>query len=243
MDINELINKMYGTLPSSLQEPVQALVEIGGGATPVIGSVLNYLKFGKINKELSKLKGKVGNITEKVDASENELFLKQEVFPIVLNRILSDEQEEKIKIILNGFEYIIDNDILNLDKIFNYYDVLAEMRLTEIVHLTEKYVVPMEMIKNPELMKLNIQLKMEYTDEDREQEDLERYMNNKLFRLGILEYVKERAFPIEDYFQSSMPYSRQSRAPEKYEPNIDKYELSNFGKRFINFFYDEDTEE
>ncbi|AVX06604.1 hypothetical protein CS527_02270 [Bacillus sp. Y-01] len=241
MDINELIDRIYGTLPTSLQEPVEALVEIGGGVAPFIGSALNYLKFKKINKELNNLKGRLESITTKVEGSQNEMFLKQEVFPIVLNRIMSDEQVEKIKIILNGFEYVIDNEILNLDKIFHYYDVLAEMRISEIVHLSEKYVVPLEMMKNPEKMKLDIQLKMEYTEEDREQEDLERYMDNKLFRLGILEYVKERVdVPFQqEYIQTSMPYQWQPSVPEKYEIDTEKYKLGNFGNRFIKFFYEE----
>jgi hypothetical protein len=136
---------------------------------------------------------------------------------------------------------VIDNEILNLDKIFHYYDVLAEMRISEIVHLSEKYVVPLEMMKNPEKMKLDIQLKMEYTEEDREQEDLERYMDNKLFRLGILEYVKERVdVPFQqEYIQTSMPYQWQPSVPEKYEIDTEKYKLGNFGNRFIKFFYEE----
>ncbi|WP_257150500.1 hypothetical protein [Bacillus cereus] len=69
---------------------------------------------------------------------------------------MNDEQAEKIKIILDGFEYIIDNDILDFNEIFHYYDVLAEMRLSEIVHLTENYVVPMEMMKNPGKYRLPI---------------------------------------------------------------------------------------
>ncbi|MEB8799666.1 hypothetical protein [Bacillus cereus] len=246
MDIKELINIMCENLPDSLQEPVQEVVEIGGGAAPVIGSILNHFKFKKINKELNNLKGKIEKIAGKLDQSENEVFLKQEVFPIVLNRIMNDEQAEKLKIILNGFEYIIDNDILDFDKIFHYYDVLAEMRLSEIVHLTEKYVVPMEMMKNPEKMKLNIQLKMDYTEEEKEaekeREDLKRYMDNKLFRLGILQYVKERVDePFQDdYIQTGMPYQWQSPVPDKYEINIEKYKLSNFGKRFIKFFGEEE---
>ncbi|HDR7939774.1 TPA: hypothetical protein QCY40_005873, partial [Bacillus cereus] len=49
MDIKELINIMCENLPDSLQEPVQEVVEIGGGAAPVIGSILNHFKFKKIN--------------------------------------------------------------------------------------------------------------------------------------------------------------------------------------------------
>ncbi|HDR7374274.1 TPA: hypothetical protein QCX15_006117, partial [Bacillus cereus] len=59
MDIKELINIMCENLPDSLQEPVQEVVEIGGGAAPVIGSILNHFKFKKINKELNNLKGKI----------------------------------------------------------------------------------------------------------------------------------------------------------------------------------------
>ncbi|GAB6440297.1 hypothetical protein bcgnr5372_63730 [Bacillus luti] len=242
MDIKGLMDLMCKGLPAPLQEPVEIAVEIGGGVAPIAGSILNYFKFKKINKELSNLKGQIENIAQKIEDSQNEVYLKQEIFPIILNKIMNDEQEEKIKIILNGFEYIIDNEILDSDKIFHYYDVLAEMRLSEIVHLTNKYVVIMEMLKNPGKMELKLDLKMEYTAEDKEREDLERYMNNKLFRLGILEYVKERVDkPSEGIsMQTSMPYQWQDPAPERYEVNTEKYKVSNFGKRFIEFFYKEE---
>jgi len=246
MDINEWIDKLYSFLPEKAVEPVQAVVEVGGGAMPFVSSALNYLKFRKINKELSSLKEQLTTITEKANASQNELFIKQEVFPIILNRIVNDEQSEKIKIILNGFEYIIDNEILNLDKIFHFYDVLAEMRLNEIVHFTEKYVEPMmKFEQDPNNLRLNLSLKLEYSEEDFENEDLERYMNNKLFRLGILEYVKDRIVePPSPYsLQSSMPFKWQPPEPDRYETNTDKYQISNFGKRFVKFFYEEDTKE
>lgn len=43
MDINALIERVYGTLLEPLQGPVQAVTEIGGGVIPVVNSALHYL--------------------------------------------------------------------------------------------------------------------------------------------------------------------------------------------------------
>lgn len=245
MDITTLIERVYGTMPEPLQEPVQAVMEVGGGVIPIISSALHYLKHKKIDKELRKVHGQIELILDKLEASQNSKLFKQDVFPIVLNKIINEEQPEKISVILNGFEYIIDNNMIELDKIFHYYDVLEEMRLSEIFHLAEKYVKPMEMVKSPGKYELKLNIKLEYTEEDREQEDLERYMDNKLFRLGILKFVKELVDEPSylDYSQSSLPYQWQPPEPKKFEINTDKYELSRFGLRFIKFFYEEDNDE
>jgi hypothetical protein len=133
MDITGLIEKVYGVLPEAAIEPVEAIVEIGGQSILLLSGAMNWYKFNKINKELTHLSRQINTITDKLILSENEVFIKQEVFPIILNKILNHEQTEKISVMLNGFEHIIDEDILDTDKIFHYYDVLSEMRLSEIV--------------------------------------------------------------------------------------------------------------
>lgn len=69
------------------------------------------------------------------------------------------------------------------------------------------------------------------------------YISNKLFRLGILEYAKERVdtgYQRREYVES-MPYKWQYTQPQ-YETNLNKYQISNFGKSFIKFFYEQDED-
>lgn len=241
MDVNGLIDRVYGVLPDAVVEPVEAIVDIGGQSMPFISGVMNWYKFRKINKELNNLTEQINTATDKLEASENEMLIKQEVFPIILNKILNDEQTEKISVMLNGFEHIIDEDILDTDKIFHYYDVLSEMRLSEIVHLTEIYVKPLENARNPYKLKLNpLRLNLQRTEEEKERVDLERYMDNKLHRLGILEYAKERKRNLEFRPQE---YNNVGNNKNNYKVNMDRMEISNFGLRFIEFFYKEDTPE
>jgi hypothetical protein len=242
MDISGLIEKVYGVLPEATVEPVEALVDIGGQSMPMISGVMNWYKFRKINKELNNLTEQISTITTKMVTSENEVFIKQEVFPIILNKILNDEQTDKISVMLNGFEHIIDEGILDTDKIFHYYDVLSEMRLSEIVHLTEEYVKPMENARNPyNKIRLNpIRLNIQRTEEEKERADLERYMDNKLHRLGILQYAKERTRN-RDY--RPQEYNDLGNNKKDYRVNMERFEISNFGLRFIEFFYKEDTSE
>jgi hypothetical protein len=64
------------------------------------------------------------------------------------------------------------------------------------------------------------------------------YTNNKLQRLGLLQYSKERP-PFEYHYTGGTDYySRKSNDQEEVW-NLDKFELSNFGVRFIDFFANE----
>ncbi|QHE62222.1 hypothetical protein FHE72_15260 [Rossellomorea vietnamensis] len=241
MDITDLIKKLYGVLPEAAVEPVEAIVEIGGQSIPFLSGAVNWYKFNNINKELTHLSRQINTITDKLILSDNEVFIKQEVFPIILNKILNDEQSEKISVMLNGFEHIIDENILDTDKIFHYYDVLSEMRLSEIVHLTEGYVKPMENARNPYKIKLNpLRINIQKTEEEKERADLERYMDNKLHRLGILQYAKEQT---RNRNYRPQDYKDLGSNKKDYKVNIERFEISNFGLRFIEFFYKEDTAE
>lgn len=240
MDITGFINKVYGVLPEAAVEPVEALVEIGGQSIPLLSGAMNWYKFNKINKELTHLSRQINLITDKLESSRNEVFLKQEVFPIILNKILNDEQTEKISVMLNGFDHIIEKDTLDTDKIFHYYDVLSEMRLSEILHLTDNYVKFIEYARNPHKVQLHLRINLQNTKEEKERADLERYMDNKLHRLGILQYAKERARN-PDY--SPPNYQDFENNRKDYTINIERFEISSFGLRFIEFFYKEDTSE
>jgi hypothetical protein len=241
MDISNFIDKVYGVLPEKAVEPIEVIVDIGGQSIPLISGAINWYKFKKINEELNKLSTRINAVTEKMNDSENEVFIKQEIFPIILNNIINDEQNEKISVMLNGFEQIIDKNILDTDKIFHYYDVLKEMRVSEIVHLTENYVKPLENARNPYYLKLNpIRLNFQKSKEEREIVDLERYMDNKLHRLGILEYAKERIRRTE---YKPREYKDFEGSKNNFKVNMDRFQISNFGLRFIEFFYNEDTSE
>ncbi|PWW26845.1 hypothetical protein DFO73_1098 [Cytobacillus oceanisediminis] len=90
---------------------LETLVDIGGQSIPLINGAMNWYKFKKINKELTNLTEQINTIMEKLEVSEKKIFIKQEVFPIIFSKILNDEQIERISVMLNGFEHIIDEEI------------------------------------------------------------------------------------------------------------------------------------
>lgn len=215
MNLNGFVKKIVGNLPEGAEQAME-VIEFGGQFIPVAGSIMNTVRFKKIENELTKHEGKINAIGEKLDRSEHEVFFKQEVFPIVFNKILQDEQVEKTSIFLNGLEYIVDNEVVDEDIIFHYYDVLSELRLADIRHLAEKYesdLIYFGILKRrPTLRVPKIPVTKEEKKKNKEKVDVEQYMNNKLQRLGILQPgVRDKSLGV-----------------------------SPFGRRFVQFFYVEE---
>ncbi|MBO2942793.1 hypothetical protein JJQ72_02180 [Paenibacillus sp. F411] len=62
-------------------------------------------------------------------------FIRQKAFPIVLDELLAEHEEEKIDLVLNGLEYTYKEDIRDESKILVYFDVLRELRVEVIKKL------------------------------------------------------------------------------------------------------------
>lgn len=100
-------------------------------------TVMGYLQ--KRNEEntvyaINSLKEHIEKIEAKLNEYEpNEIrILKDDIFPLIFDYSSDEVQKEKIKMIINGFEYIVDKKLLDQDKILELYDVLKNLRLKEI---------------------------------------------------------------------------------------------------------------
>lgn len=138
-------------------------------------------------------------------------YYENEIFSHVLDITEQETQKEKIKLIINGFETILENNILDEDKIFTYYDVLKELRLMEIRRLfqhTSKYLE----FKRANAIK-NFRIKLERDEAEVEKQHFENYIDNKLDKLGLIGGGVRVESEIRDYDGMVTP----------------------FGKRFLNF--------
>ncbi|MEC0282337.1 hypothetical protein [Terribacillus saccharophilus] len=212
-------------------------VEIGLGAAPIIGKIYDGYRMHKLTVAMKRHNKQLDRIQEKIERKANEVFYKQEVFPLVLKKLLNEDQIEKAPIIINGFEYIVDEDIDEIHTIYHFYDVLEELRLADIRHLSIEYAPDYGFNNRYDRME-RIADSMRLMLEDREgydmQQDFISYTNNKLHRLGLLRYTKENINDKDPYSTRVAYNSTQDLSKEEW--NLDKFELSNFGVRFINFF-------
>lgn len=230
MEPVKYIKDMLGIVEGTI---VDTAIDVGLGVVPTIGQMYQSYQIKKLEKRMNAHEPQFQVIKDKIEKKENEVFYKQEVFPLIVKQLMNEDQDEKAKVIIDGFEYVVDNEMKEIERIYHYYDVLSEMRYSDILMFIKRY-MPFEMRNNPSI---NIDLVMleELSKEERvmykEMEVIEKYQVNKFLRLGLIldEMLKEN----EDGIVILNPnISYESRTA-----------ISEFGRRFLEFFTLEDVAE
>jgi hypothetical protein len=218
--LKNMLNITEGTI-------VDSSLDLAFGSAPFIGKVYQTYQMMKLKKQMVINGKQLQVIKEKVENSANEPFYKSEVFPLIVKKLMEEDEDEKAKVIIDGFEHFIDEDLNEIEKIYHYYDVLSELRYSDIMLFVERY-MPLSMRNTTEL-RLNIQIPSPEEMRSgayKEKKSINSYQTNKLERLGLIQTI---AFSNDDD-----------------EDDITKQDtpITNFGKQFLLFFaLDESSEE
>lgn len=233
MDFSQFVARVSAELPPEIQKPITDVVETGLTLAPILGKLYHSYQHKKINNALRDMSSTLESITLKLEANSDSVIFKEEVFPIIVGKIITEPQEEKIKIIIDGFEHFIDRKITDLDFIFYYYDVLEELRISDITFLSEEYLLPQTTgldihlrvkLKEPKVTKERSHY--EGIEKMRERETFATYTKNKLQKLGLIQ---------ENHRRSKRAGQVDRHGKVSSVTNI-VFELSPFGKDFCEFF-------
>lgn len=188
----------------------------GHVAPGICSAVMSYKqkKFEKnILKVLSELQLRqiyLDSIISTLPQDKNQT-LKDEIFPLTFDYSAEVKQEEKITFIVNGFETVIENQMMtNQEKILVYYDTLNDLSMIDL-KLLER--IKIEQVSTDILYPKPVKI-------ETEELAIERQSLNKLQRLGIVSLPNL----VYDYDQNNEMY---------YLRDI---EFTQFGIRFFNFF-------
>lgn len=109
-----------------------------GQVTP--GIVTAYMSY-KQKKTEKMIMTAISNISDRLNAleeklsklsSEDWIFIKESFLPVFLNAITDEQQEEKISLLVNGFQTVIEYQITDIDVIILYYDIMRELRILDL---------------------------------------------------------------------------------------------------------------
>lgn len=229
--IHDMLNEV---LPSAAFDTVETIIDVGSAVVPplsTIGSIMKSHSIRKLKKRLDKAEPELRALKTKIEASEYETFYKQELFPLILNYICEEDEDEKVSIYINGFEYTIDQGIAELETVFHYYDVLAELRISDMVRLFNQYIP-----KRHDKLELKLNLRdfvkyendPKYRDEWNAKEDITKYIDNKLIRLGLV--IIDKHDGLKNLEEALSSPNRRTRRRDT------EYKLTRFGNRFVKFF-------
>lgn len=119
---------------SSLHQLIDSSMEL----VPTLGRLYNAIKMNRLQKRVNHHEKRLSKLSSAMYNSNNNLineFIRNKAFPIVLDELLSEHEEEKIDFVLNGLEYTYKNQITEEGKLLVYYDVLRELRVDELKQL------------------------------------------------------------------------------------------------------------
>lgn len=199
---------------------VYSLVDSSIEAIPIIGKIHNAYKMRRLQKRVSQHEEKLKQLSITMHENGNKLldeFIRQKAFPIVLDEMLSEHEEEKIDLVINGLEYTYKEEITEVSKLLVYFDVLRELRVEELKKLlthSEHYKRHWEPTLKMSLVHPDDR---EGIKKQREVQGLKAYIDNHLATLGLTT-TKEIT---EEYGLETI--SRE-------------IVLTEFGEHFIDFF-------
>lgn len=214
-----------------LKNKINDIVDIGlsGGASiieelltdTIIGQVApgvmtTYLSYKQKRSEKNILRA-LDEINKRINNLENHLkesnlveieFIKNNVFPKILDFIIDEQQEEKVEFIVNGFENIVVYRLNDEDIILTYLDVLHELRMFDI----------------RELININNN-KIESMEDTKESTDI-----NETEAVYKHIYLK-----LQKYNLVTFPQLVDELGGQEYTISRNRVTVSMFGKNFINF--------
>lgn len=181
---------------------------------PIIGGYINHRRIRKVEKGLEQL-NEIAKQSKDIPFKETEIeFIQDKALPFILKNIAEEEQDEKIKILTNGFESVIYDSMYNEDSLYEYYDVLKSLRIKDIARMIQLYNAE---FKDQETYNIG---NFEFDGTSLE------YIDNKLEQLGI-----RRTVIFDDGTWES----------EIKKEEISSF--TDFGQRFIKFFRNRRIEE
>lgn len=232
------------------------LVDTAGSLIPgVSGAVQNY-KRNRFERNMTTfteyLYTKIEDIRVNLEYKSDEQKEKiDQLFHYVMDYVIDEQQEDKIEYMVNGFVNITEHEKVSDDFILTYYDVLKELRMVDV-----------------SVLRLMYSSRFMYDQEVREtfQDVMERHgisyeqyesVRRNLLRIGLLttktdlnitddlNEIAKRLKELYTYLDKLTNPRHKGPLPKLKEPKMksrENYEMSKFGRDFVEFFLGMDNE-
>jgi hypothetical protein len=227
----------------------EMIVDTGASLIPGLsGAVSSYkrVRFEKNTKHFAEeLASRIDeirlNLEKKTDDQKQQI---DKLFEYIMDYVIDEQQEEKIKYIVNGFVRLTEHESITEDFVLTYYDVLKELRIVDIsvlrlyyhsFHVLEQKETYRDIMENHGITY------QQYNS-----------VRHNLLRLGIfttktdnkitddLDSLFKSVKDIQSYLDK---LSKNKSLPRLKQPKMlskDSFELANFGKDFVRFFLEID---
>lgn len=230
------ITELLGIDPDS---NISNLIEGATDYIPYIGKVYNAIKWNRLQARLKKIEDRITSLSSSLVANENGLlnkFIRTQAFPIALEQLLEEHEEEKVDLIMNGIEFVYKEEIRDESKILIYFDVLQELRVDELKRLMKHGRNSVRYKTIADYNEENYPSKDEDIVKFRENQSYLFYIDNHLEKLGLIDNgMKNIQKSIDDMYKEINNIiklnSTRRLSKSHFVPTT-----TQFGDQFIEFF-------
>lgn len=192
---------------------IEAAVDgiVGTFASGIVSAKYSY----KQRKHEENVQAAIDKINARMDQLEsgvtddNYEYVNRNIFPMMWDYVIDEDEREKIELIINGFESAIEDSDLDEELTRTYFDILKSLRLNELRFLLEKRATKRGV---PKVNRWDFAVTREVKARVSREEGFDSYIVNKLERLGLVKVVILG------------------------KTNTNQLPLTNFGENFLMFF-------
>ncbi len=214
---------------------------IGQVAPGVTTAVMAY-KQKRFEKNIERFCQKIKDRQEEIDdrlvnlEEKHIAKFKNKYFPLVIDYVPDEPQEEKIDYLVNGLASIASCENLQEDFVLTYYDTLKDLRLADIDVLKFYY----------DIFCARIVLDSDRAIFEESELSYEQYdaIRKKLVKMGLMQTLGEKeinrlykaVIGIQDFLQGKSKKLPSGKLPK----SSARYIISMFGVNFMEFFIEKD---
>lgn len=258
----ELIKE--ATLEASREIGASVLLDVGSSMIPAIGPAISNFKTNmrikNLEKMLSELNKRHDELSVKFEShSESNKEILDNIFSMVVEKISSLWQDEKIEYMINGYSELLEVENPSFDTAYLYFDTLDKLTILDIEALKLSYNVQ-TIFYEPEGESSNYIDILNKFDIDYSQYNAVR---QNLFRIGLLENeydkkldkdidnlvtavsdIRKTVASLQDiaFGKRSAKISKLSSKSQIKMKAKDRLKISKFGRDFISFFIAKDDD-
>lgn len=248
MDLKEKAKDIFDSAKQPLFDLTCDLVLEGVVGSVVPGVMNTYLSYKQKRQEkmfikfMEEIESKIEILEERLKnmTPENYIEFRDKYFGLVSDYVLDEVQEEKIKYITNGFINLSQVNHINEDFVLTYYDTLKDLRIIDIAVLNLYYDIYNPFSKSEKTFHdILVEYHIDY--------DQYTAIREKLVRLGVLTTKRENRIDdlynnilnMQDYLENTYKGKKVKLKPFKRIDKKDSFQISKFGREFIDFFISE----
>ena len=248
MDLKEKAKDIFDSAKQPLFDLTCDLVLEGVVGSVVPGVMNTYLSYKQKRQEkmfikfMEEIESKIEILEERLKnmTPENYTEFRDKYFGLVSDYVLDEVQEEKIKYITKGFINLSQVNHINEDFVLTYYDTLKDLRIMDIAVLNLYYDIYNPFSKSEKTFHdILVEYHIDY--------DQYTAIREKLVRLGVLTTKRENRIDdlynnilnMQDYLENTYKGKKVKLKPFKRIDKKDSFQISKFGREFIDFFISE----